>query len=78
MSKSINPESAIGKAVRITWADEDEAAPDDSRWHSYLVTGLWAGARMLVLEGLDEDGAHFDGPPIWVPVERIYLMEVMD
>ena len=32
---------------------------------------------MFVLEGLDEDGAHFTGPPIWVPVERIYLMEVM-
>ena len=71
-------EHAIGHAVLLTWADEPEIGKDSSHWHSYRIIGVWAATRMLLLEGMDEDGAHFTGPPVWVPVERIYLMEVMN
>ena len=70
-------EHGVGKAVRLTWADE---GPDlkDEYWHNYRVIGVWDAVRMLLLEGMDEGNAKFKGPPIWVPVEHIEFMEVVE
>lgn len=74
-------EHSVGNVVRIQWLEESgcfESDGDPNRWHHFRIIGVWAAARMLLLEGVDEGKAKFCGPPFWVPVERIYIMEIED
>ena len=70
-------EHGVGKAVRLTWATESLSS-EEVYWHNYRVIGVWDAVRMLLLEGMDEGNAKFEGPPIWVPVEHIEFMEVIE
>jgi len=70
------PTDLIGTEVVLTWADEDSGEHQLHRWHNYRIIAVAMALRMLLLEGRSEGDARFTGPPIWVPVERIYMMEV--
>ena len=73
-------EHGTGKLVRIQWAEEKgcfEADGDPDRWHHFKIIGEWRSMRMLLLKGVDEGNAKFSGDPFWIPVEKIYLMEVL-
>jgi hypothetical protein len=70
-------EHGVGKAVRVTWVDERPSS-DEVYWHNYRVIGVWGAVRMLLLEGMDEGDLTFTSSPIWVPVEHIEFMEVIE
>ena len=63
----------VGKLVNIEWFP-----PEDDNWHAYRVLALNADFRSVLLKGEPEDESEYVGNPIWVPLERICFIEVVE
>lgn len=68
-----NLDPLCGRVVYVDWRDDNEES-----WHIFRILDIHPVLRMILLEGLPENGCSFDGGPVWICVEELESMELLN
>jgi len=69
----MNEDQLVGRIVYIHWFEEE-----DYNWNTYRIIGRDDAMKLLLLEGIPEDGIPFEGGPSWVGINTIDEIEILD